>query len=350
MKISAPTNFDFRILEKLKGTVHDTYGSLQNDAGGTVLPSYALPKVDTGRFKEYVEYSHELGIKFNYVLNHPNITITKQRIALLDRLSKINVDMVTASNYSFISFVKKEYPFKICSSIACKIDSLKEAMLFKELDCDVICLDYTKNSDLEFIRLVKQKTALQIKLLANNICLPNCPYWREHLESAGHFQKGIFKCLKLKLNNPSLFRETGFIYPNDVKKYEGIGVDFLKLGGRTKPANWIINCAMAYSQKSYNGNCFRLVNTSVAESRYSSIISILLKFFPTLFIRTGLKCLYFCNRKELYGVLSKERHIKSLLKIYLTKDTFYMDSVEVSVDQTKKECLLKEINKLFETV
>jgi len=348
MQISAPTNFDFELIDKLKDRIHDTCGSLNHDPGETVLPSYALPKVSMERLKKYIEYSHARGIKFNYIMNHPNLCPDKQRIVFLDKLEEINVDIVTISNPKLISYIKKEYPFKICSSIACKIDSVERAMMYKDFGCDILCLDDSKNNDLEFIKLLKTKTELQIKILANNICLPDCPYREEHFKKGEYFEKEIIKCLKLKLNDISLVAKTGFIYPDDLKKYEDMGVDFLKLGGRTKPTQWIVNCVEAYSRKNHKGNYFSLANTSVFESKYSPIFRIILKLFPDFLIKKGVKWLYFLSRKEIFKVFSKEKNIKSLLRIYFTKGIFCMNGKKVSIDREKKDYLLKEVNKILE--
>ncbi len=45
MQISAPTNFDFNIIKKLKNIVHDTYGSLNNDYRESIVPWYALRRI-----------------------------------------------------------------------------------------------------------------------------------------------------------------------------------------------------------------------------------------------------------------------------------------------------------------
>lgn len=349
MQISAPTNFDFSLIDKLKGKVHDTYGSLNDDPGETVLPSYALPKVNMERMRKYIELSHIRDIKFNYVMNHPNLVLNEKRIEFLEELSKINVDMMTVSNPELISFLKKNYRFKICSSIACRIDNIDRAMMFKDLGCDILCIDFGKKSDFKFIELLKKKTGLQLKILTNNICLANCPYESEHSKRKEYFGKEIIKCLKIKLNDPYLIiTKTGFIHPNEIKKYEELGVNFLKLSGRTKPTWWIVNCVTAYSQKRFKGNCFRLISTSVLENKYSPLIRILLELLPESFIRNSFKYLYFLCPKEIFEILSREKHIKSLLRIYTTKNVFYMDDKRISIDEKKKEYLLREINKILE--
>ncbi len=350
MHISAPAKFNFAFLDKLKGKIHDTFGSINNDPGETVFPSYALPVISLEKLREYIEYSHSLNIRFNYIINHPGLSLNKERVAFFDKLRKMKVDIITVSNHKLIAFLKKEYPFEICTSVASKIDSLDKSLMYRDLGCDILCLDYSKNNDFEFIREVKTKTGLRIKLLANNICLSNCPYRQEHFEKGygvERFEKQVIKCLKLKLNDLSLIRATGFIHPNNVEEYEKIGVDFLKLASRTKPPDWVINCVTAYYNKSYTGNCFKLMNNSVIETRYATLFKFFCSFLPNSFIRKGAEALYYLTNRKIFHVLSREQEIAALLKVYLTDNMFYMDDKDIFIEPRKKKYLLKEINKVY---
>jgi len=347
MQISSPANFDFRLLKRLKGKVHDTYGSLNCDPYETVLPDYTLPRLKINKLKDYIKYSHDSGIKFDYVMNHPYLTLNKERMSFLDKLNDIKVDIITLTSPEIISFVKRQYPIKISTSVACNIDSLDKAMIYKELGCNIVCICHSKNYDLEFINLVKSKTGLAIKILVNNICLSGCPYVQEHFEKVDYFEKQIIKCLKIKLNNIDVLKRGGFIHPNDIKKYEDLGVDFLKIGGRTKPSGWIANCVEAYAKRNYNGNCFSLANVHVLENNFSAFIITILLLLPEYFIRIGLLCLYYLSSKKIFNVLSRENKIKPLLRLYTTKDFFYMDDKTLSINTKKKNYLLKQINEIL---
>ncbi len=347
MQISAPTNFDFMIIGQLKNKINCTYGSLNNDPKESVLVDYTIPKISFRQLKEYVEYSHSFNIKFNYIMNYPKIDIDEAKISFLDKLNEINVDMITASDQNLISFIKKKYPFKICSSIVCKIDSLERAMVYKNLGCDILCLDYCRNYDLEFIKRIKTETKLMVLLLANNICLNACPYKEEHFARDGNLEKAAIKCLKLKLKEPGLIKTTGFIHPNDVKKYEEAGVDFLKIGGRTKPAWWIIDCVSAYSSKNYKKNSFRLMNTFASENKLPKIIKKLIVFLPVAFIKSILLLLHFFSGKKIFILLAKEKELKSFLRVYLTGDFFFVGDKEILVHEKRRDYLLKEIDKFI---
>lgn len=344
MKISAPANFDLKIIKRLAPIVYETYGNLNINPFESIVPSYALPTVSLKKLKQYVKFSHSRGIKFNYILSHSGITPTRNISNLLDELEKIAINTLTISNHELIAFVKQHYPFQISTSILCGIDSLEKALEYKNLGCDIICLDYKMNHNLQFIKEVKSKTQAKIKLLANNLCLPDCPYKEEHFKYENRFDSGSLKCLKYKLNNLSFFQETGFIYPETITQYEEAGCDILKIGGRTKPSWWIIDCVSAYSQTKYQGNHFKLTNFLGAENKCHPLSKAFLVIFPDSFIKKAFKLLYLCSRKKIFKILSQEKNIKPLIRIFSLKEIFYIDKKEVSVDNHTKKYLLKQIN------
>lgn len=346
MFISAPTNFDFNIPNRLKNKIHDTYGNL-NLVNEDIITRYTRPAVSVEKLKRYIEYSHSLGIKFDYIINRPGLNPDRQTVALLDSLCKIKVDIITVSNPELISFIKKEYPFYICSSVYCKINSFEKALEYAERGCDTICLDYSKNNDLDFIKLLKSRLNVKIKFIANNICLPDCPYQKEHFNGKGYLEKASLKCLRLKLNDISLIRKTGFVFPADLDKYEEAGVDYIKLGGRNKPTRWIINCVMSYSKRRYAGNCFRLMNTTGSENRSRFLIKYLLPFLPNSFLKLNFRILHMVTNKELFQLISKEKNIKSLLRIYSADDYFYLDHDKLLVSDKKRAYILKEVEKIL---
>lgn len=354
MNISAPANFDFKLLPKLKGKVHDTYGGLNRDSAESVFPSYALPVISINKLRDYILYSHELGIRFNYIMNNPRFKLDNKRIRFLADLARIGVDMLTLSNPDSIIFVKKEFPFIICSSIACKIDTLEQALFFKDIGCDIICLDYSKNKDFIFINLVKKNTGVKIKLLVNNMCLSDCPYRAEHFEDkmlkGECFEKQFIKCIKIKLNDINLIRETGFIHPEDLKEYEKMGVDFVKLASRTKPTRWIKNCVDAYYYRKYKGNCFKIMNNSIIEGHSSGVINFALIFLPNAVIRKIAHLLFLFTHRLIFMLIYKERNVKAMLRICCAGEIFYMDKKDLYINAEKKKSLLKEINSVLSGV
>jgi len=153
--------------------------------------------------------------------------------------------------------------------------------------------------------------------------------------------------LKLKLNDISLIRKTSFVHPDDLDKYEEAGVDFIKLGGRSKPARWVIDCARSYYERHYRGNCFRLMNTSGSENQRRTLTKYLLSFLPDVLLKAAFLALYRASHKEIFKLVSREKNIKPLLRIYSTGDYFYLDRDKLLAPDKKRAYILKEIEKIL---
>lgn len=346
LKISVPTNFDFRIIKRLRGLIYDTYGSLDL-IGESAIPAYALPRVSFRKFEYYVRCSHDNGIKFNYVINHPQVALNKSTFSLLDRLSQIKVDLVIVSNPRLITYIKNNYNFSICSSIFCRIDTLEKAEEYNKLGCDIICIDFSRNHDFEFIKKIKDSVKVGVKLLANNACLSDCPYREEHLNRGGYLCKVLIKCLKLKLLDPDLILQSGFIFPQDLEKYEEAGVDFIKLGGRPMPTWWIIDCASAYCSDRYADNAFRLMNVFGSEHRMPYMAGNLVSLIPASAFRLSFKLLYRLTSRMVFKQLSQEENIKPILRLRMIRDIFRIRGNSIEINNQRKNYLLREIDKIL---
>ncbi len=347
MYISAPANFDLKLLSRLKGRIYETYGNL-NREGEDILPSFYRPAITLPRLKRYVERSHELGIRFNYILNRPDIAISNDTGHFLEELSRINVDSLTLSSRELISFVKRNFAFTVCSSVYCKIDSVEKAAEYGQMGCEVICLDYDRNRDLDFIRDAKARSGAKIKVIANNICLPGCPFQNEHFNSGAGLDKASLKCLRLKLEDPSLIGRTGFIHPEELDKYAGAGVDFIKIGGRSKPSGWIIDCVEAYSRRSFSGNRFRLMNTSGSENRRLRLTMYLCSFLPGAFLRSLFGLMHAATGKKIFFLLAREKRIRPFLRLYSQAGLFQVRGEDVAVSGKKRSLALSLIEKALE--
>ncbi|MBU1864202.1 MAG: hypothetical protein KKH94_11105 [Candidatus Omnitrophica bacterium] len=343
MLISAPTNFDYRLLRTLHSSVYDVYGNINRD-GESIVPSLFLPLISLRHLKQYIAHAHACGVKFNYIMNHPHILPTNETQQFLDMLRNSAVDIVTISNPELIAFVKKYYPFQICSSIMSKINSINKVREYIKCGCDIICIDYHKNYDFDFIKEIKGLN-VKVKLLVNNICLPDCPYEEGHWEKGVFYDKSTLHCLRLKLEQPALIEQSGFIRPNDIWRYEKIGVDYIKIGGRTKPTSWIVRCVRYYADRRHAKNYFYIMNTLGTENRYRLPLRTVVFLIPSWSIAILFRCLFYITRRKLFYVLSKEKNLKSLLRIILSSPPFTMTDHGVQIDKRKKTALLREIDK-----
>lgn len=281
MKFSVPTNWSLQLLQRLNSySVEDIYGALDCDLIGGVRPTYALNKVDREFVKNYIEVVHSNGMKFNYILNAPclnNMEYDKefhlQIIEHLKWISDIGVDSVTVTIPYLIEIIKKQFPeLKIRVSLLARVSSIQRVKFFEALGADIITLDIVQNRNFKLLEKIKKSTKCKICLLANDLCLYQCPFTFYHGSGSGHASQSmnplkgyyinycVFSCTLIRYLNPPEILKSRWIRPEDVKEYEKIGIDYLKISGREKPTEWILQCVDSYTQRRHKGNLFDILN------------------------------------------------------------------------------------------
>ncbi len=117
----------------------------------------------------------------------------------------------------------------------------------------------------------KYHPAMAIGLLANEGCLPDCPYKPAHDAhlALGNMQltgectyrlNADLGCLQFFRKHPDRILQSPFIRPEDVDQYAPL-ISFIKLGGRTLGTAFLQNAIQAYVERKYDGNLLRLMDT-----------------------------------------------------------------------------------------
>ncbi len=104
------------------------------------------------------------------------------------------------------------------------------------------------------MKAIRKQTDIKLEVLANNPCLFKCPFRRYHPKIDSHIsikekEIPIFPsviCKNIKLNNFEEIIKSPWIRPSDVSHYLGLGVEYVKLGGRGKNTEWIVNMVDHY--------------------------------------------------------------------------------------------------------
>jgi len=281
MEFCVPTNWQGRIIKGFgladtKGQIKEAYGKLAFDDVGGGRTASALAFVSKGSAKEHVRQLRRKGIRFSYLLNSlcmDNLEFTsvgQRKIrGLLDWLEKIEVDTVTVANPYLAMLIKKDYPaISVTASVIANVDSLKKAQFWEGLGVDKITLPSCRNFSL--IRLLKKSIKCKIQLIANATCLCSCPTYINHNLMASHASQSwhrcrgfmldyyVILCRYKRLKNPVNFIRSEWIRPEDVRIYEKLGVDSIKLIDRRLSTDEILQIVDVYLKGSYQGNLIDL--------------------------------------------------------------------------------------------
>jgi collagenase-like PrtC family protease len=152
------------------------------------------------------------------------------------------------------------------------VNSVARAKLFESLGADSITLDINVNRDFALLKAIRNAVNCELTVLLNNLCLYQCPYEYYHHDGLGHASQNynpidgyyvdycVLRCTLDRLRDVSQIIKCRWVRPEDIHVYEEIGMDALKISGRSMPTERILRAATAYSSRHYEGNLYDILN------------------------------------------------------------------------------------------
>ena len=189
----------------------------------------------------------------------------KRVTALLTKLGALGVHRVTVSTPFILELVKRRFPeFKVRVGIYAQVDTPRRARFWEELGADAITLEsFSINRDFRRLAAVRRSVSCDLQLIANHVCLPNCPLQSYHQNGFAHASGDtdalfidycFMRCSRLRLTDPSLFIKSAWIRPEDITAYEAMGYTTFKLLERGIPSAELLRRVKAYSARRFTGN------------------------------------------------------------------------------------------------
>jgi hypothetical protein len=343
MKFSVPTNWQEDLLDiYAHPLVLEVYGKLAEDFIGGGRPAYSLSGIFRRRAARYVKNIHKGNSEFNYLLNSSCMagreftrSGKKKIFRLLDWLVSIGTDSVTVSLPYLAELIKNNYPvLKIKVSVMAHVDSLEKAKFWESQGAESITLLHTKiNRDFKLLKQIRNNIKCKLQLIANNHCLYGCHLEDSHELFASHssqtgYYGGNFSldycyltCRYQKLKKPELLISSPWIRPEDVRFYEEIGIDSIKVVDRRMPSPELIKIINAYITGKYEGNLIDLF-PNLGGFSFVNLSNILLKlkyflypFQTNIFLLKKMKKLL-----EKLEIFIDNRSLDGFLDFFLTHD------------------------------
>lgn len=269
--------------------IEETYGQITigaNFSSGRYISE--LPRIDMHQLSEYIEYSYEKGIGFNYTLNAPfmnNMEFQRDGIekilGFLQDLHRIGIRSLTISLPTLYEIIRASgLDFKIKASTICQINSVNKAMFYKNKGYGRIVLDESIYRDFDLLQRIVASYGDGVEIIINSLCNQNCAYRMFHYNqtSADAFgNSGISfyapRCAHNLLSNPNNIMQLSWIRPEDLHYYRGIGIRFFKLQGREYAINGSPERAVkAYFDESYEGNLMNLLDLFSSNFKFKFFI------------------------------------------------------------------------------
>lgn len=277
-KFSLAANYDPDLVADLAAyPVDEVYGKFPTDGVSGGRPRYLATPLSESDLRHYINLLDRHGIAFNYLLNGAcfgNREWTRpwqKRVkALLTKLGDWGVRRVTVSTPFLLELIKRRFPeFKVRVGIYAQVDTPRRASFWEDLGADDITLEsFSINRDFRRLTAIRRSVRCGLQLIANHVCLLNCPLQSYHQNSFAHASydtRTLFidycflRCSRLRLADPSQFIKTAWIRPEDLSVYEAMGYTTFKLLERGIPSVELLRRVKAYSERRFSGNLAELL-------------------------------------------------------------------------------------------
>ncbi len=260
--------------------VLETYGNI---TVGSYLGSGRLvrqmPKIDIYDLSEYIKYSRERDIDFNYTLNPTHLNnreFTEEGVSqiksFLHKIYEAGIRSLTVTLPSLIELVQStKLDFKIRASTLCQIRNVNRAMVYKHMGVDKIVVDESINKDFFTLRDIRDAFGEKVEIIVNQICDKNCMYRLFHYNMiAGDVLANTNKvsinyyehrCVLQQIKSIDNLLKLCWVRPEDIEYYTGIGINYFKIQGRHAfvQGGDALRTVKHYFDKSYEGNLMDLL-------------------------------------------------------------------------------------------
>ncbi|MFC1847084.1 U32 family peptidase [Chloroflexota bacterium] len=264
----------FKLKTVGSNTIREVYlaGPQQYSGSGRITD-----ELNIEQFTSILDRIHSEGLRANLVLNstcegtawYAPKMIDENLDYLVQMYQEHGLEAVTIASPIFIKLVRKRLPnIEICASVLGDIDCVQRAVIFAEAGAKVITTDVNINRNLELLKEIKQTTKAEIKLMVNEGCLYKCPFRKFHFNYISHKSKEMgemegqcffFNCLPVINRDNSQLLRSGWIRPEDARKYCGIS-SYFKIVGRSCASAMVVRATRAYLEEKWDGDLFDLIS------------------------------------------------------------------------------------------
>ncbi|MFA8435572.1 MAG: U32 family peptidase [Marinifilaceae bacterium] len=286
---SIPADYNKRTIDRLNelntkyssSQIIETYGNITiGNIFGSGRSYCQLPNLDLYTLAEYVKYSQDRGIDFNYTFNssfvqNQEFTVDGVRRIkeFMFQLHEIGIRSLTIALPQLIELVNSmQLGFKIKVSAIASIDNVNKAQAYKKMGVDKIVPCELINREIKTIKDIRSAFGEKVELIVNTPCYKDCSYRMAHynqiscdsVKSTNDVSFTYFehKCMLRRYSDVVNWMKINFIRPEDLRLYEQIGIQHFKLQGRQailKDGD-LVKTVEAYLKESFDGNMIDLIN------------------------------------------------------------------------------------------
>lgn len=294
MKLIVPSTGNLHGAVHLLQNYADVIYELYVAAPPNVLGSARARVYDTTSqvIAHHAQLCHQSGVRFSVLLNascifgqHVVPSFLEKLETLCNRMVEWEVDSVVVTDPYLIQWISAKFPsLEVVASSICGINNANLARWFVELGADRLTIPATVNRSFEVIDQIASAVDVAIECLVNEGCLLHCPFKIFHynamahhtsddfLKNYYHFTRSpfVYNCISKFLSHPAEILKSPWIRPQDLSRYESIGIHHFKIAGRNISTPFIERVVSAYARGYYEHNLLDLLNVQqfVLDSLY----------------------------------------------------------------------------------
>jgi collagenase-like PrtC family protease len=235
-KFCVAFNGDVSFADKLRVYADSVYELFGTD--GSVASGRGVPQVKESQFSELIAKLSDMGVRFNFLFSCPaeayvgNKEFFEYSKRKLEWLKEIGVKTVTFLNPMVPQMLLRDKTaFELATTLSAQIHSASQVKAYKNYGFQRILIAEECTHHIRNIKeIVSAASYLPCELHVNNACVKSCIFRTEHLHGDLNFIRNAFYCPGYT-SGQSLFNYV-IVRPQDVAKYEALGIKYFKLGER----------------------------------------------------------------------------------------------------------------------
>ncbi|WP_455529288.1 hypothetical protein, partial [Ruminococcus sp.] len=282
-------NFDYKLFDFVdqydkKHAITSFFGKLKHDGLPGGRTASIIPDFTMDQLADYVKECQKRDITFNYLINPLSMDqneldpdMGKKIRNFIHTMYDMGIKAFTLNSPILIKYVKREFKDAFVTlGLYAYPTTIQHIEYWRNWGVDEITLDHGFNRRFDLLRqlLTQYKdTDLHLRVIANNLCLRECPFRLAHGCFVGHsdpekfsMDYSLVNCAYKKVTHPAAILTAEFIRPEDVHYYRELAEETgnkhfsIKLIDRTRTTDFLHNVVKGYMEESYDGNLLDIVN------------------------------------------------------------------------------------------